>query len=86
MLVLQRLNLSREGSRRLDSIFQVQSTAKRIDEMTKAVQLSKAKFDECSDGLRMRMLNELHSNSERNLRESKAIRQTQHATLLEVKE
>lgn len=46
---------------------------------------SKAKFDDCAEGLRTRILKETHHNSEESLRENKAVRETAHATLLEVK-
>ncbi|KAF7532842.1 hypothetical protein G7054_g7607 [Neopestalotiopsis clavispora] len=84
--VLQRLNLSKNGSRTLHNIAKVTSTAHQIDELQKAVEISKSKFDSCVERLRTKVLLDIHSKSSENLRESKGIRQAQHTTILRLEE
>jgi ribosomal protein S4 len=64
----------------------VTSTAHQIDELQKAVEISKSKFDSCVERLRTKVLLDIHSKSSENLRESKGIRQAQHATILRLEE
>lgn len=80
--VLQRLNLSKNGMRALHNIAKVNSTAHQIEELQKAVDISKSKFDACVNQLQTRVLVDIHNKSSENLRESKEIRQAQHTNLL----
>lgn len=68
--------------RALHNIAKVNSTAHQIEELQKAVDISKSKFDACVNQLQTRVLVDIHNKSSENLRESKEIRQAQHTNLL----
>lgn len=78
--------LSKNGSRTLHNIAKVTSTAHQIDDLQKAVENSKSKFDSCVERLRIKVLLEIQSKSSETLRESQGIRQSQHATILRLEE
>ncbi|KAH9897194.1 hypothetical protein F4778DRAFT_744697 [Xylariomycetidae sp. FL2044] len=76
--VLQRLNLSKEGSRRLHSFVSVESTGYHITLICQTVYDSKVRVDEYLNSLKTHMLLDTNKSSSQGLLETRHMRLTAH--------
>ncbi|ORY70362.1 uncharacterized protein BCR38DRAFT_481495 [Pseudomassariella vexata] len=79
--VFKTLNISKEGSRKLDSFFQVETTADQIDKITQSVRDSNNRLNSYVSSLSFSTMGTLKKSSSENLLQTRAVRQTQHTMM-----